>query len=158
MSMFISYFWYLFQIRLGWLLVLWVRRKVVPSMFDLFRCTKGSFGILYNASRFMRVQTVRHCSQVLCSTRAAATPKALADRIASHRWDSGFVCSSKLQGLESGTGQKECGLEMWTVPRVCFVEYNENRFQASQGFNQFFRQCWPREMFELSRLWLCNLM
>lgn len=158
MSMFISYFWYLFWIQLGWLLVFWVRRKVVPSMFDLFGCTKRSFGILYNASRFMGAQTVRHCSQVLCSTRAAATPKALTDRTASLRWDLGFVCSSKLQGLESRTEQKECGLEMWTVPRACFVEYNENGFQAWLVFNQFFRQCWPREMFELSWLWLCNLM
>lgn len=156
--MLISYFWYLFWIQLGWSLAFQVGRKVVPSMFDLFQCTKASFGILYNASCFMGAQTVRHCSQVLCSTRAAATPKALTDRIASLRWDSGFVCSSKLQGLDTGTGWKEYGLEMRTVPRVCFVEYNENGFQAWLVFNQFFRRRWPREMFELSWLWLCNLM
>lgn len=105
-------------------------KKSCPSVFDLFGCTKGLFGILYNASRFMGVQTVRHCSQVLCSTRAAATPKALTDRIASLRLDLGFVCFSKLEELESGTRQNECGLEMQTVAHVCFAECNENGFQA----------------------------
>lgn len=156
--MFISYFWYLFRVQLDWLLVFQVRRKVVPSMFDLFHCTKGSFAILRNASRLMGAQTVRHCSQVLCSTRPAAPPKALTDRIVSLGWDLGFVCASKLQGLDTGTGRKECGLEMWTVPRVCFVEYNENGFQAWLVFNQFLKRRWPREMFELSWVWLCNLM
>lgn len=156
--MFISYFWYSLQICLGWSLVFQVQRKVVPSMFDLFGCTKGSFGVLYNASHFMGAQTVRHCSQVLCSARAAATATALTDRTATLGWDLGFVCSSELQGLGTGTGWKECGLEMRTIPCVCFVEYNKAGFQARLVFNQFFRRCWPREMFELSWLWLCNLM
>lgn len=87
-------------------------------------------GIVWNSLQcfLFHGSTVRHCSQVLCSTRAAATPKALSNRIASLRWDFGFVCSSKLQKLESGTEWKECGLELQTIPHVCFVEYNENGF------------------------------
>lgn len=102
--------------------------------------------------------TARHCSPVLCSTRAAATPESPAAGIVSHGWDVGFVCPSKLQRLDAGTGWRKSGLEMQAVAQVCFVEYNEDAFQAWLVFNQFFRQRWPREMFELSWWWLCNLM
>lgn len=158
MLILISHVLHSFWLQLGCSLVLRAGRKVLTGALGLFGRTKGSFGTPDNAARVW--ERTQRGIVVPCFAAQGLQPRQSLLLLESYPTDEMWVLFALLncKDLMPGPGGRKSGLEMQAVAQVCSVEYNEDAFQAWLVFNQFFRQRWPREMFELSWWWLCNLM